>query len=125
MKHKLFKPFDLIVAAAVLLCAAILAVFFLPHGQAKTAVVRYRGAVLDTVELSSLEKEEIRSYELAEGVVTVRFDADGVSVIASPCCGQNCVHTGKLDKDGAAILCAPLALSITLSGDAEVDGMTG
>ena len=52
-------------------------------------------------------------------------DADGVRVTESPCKGQNCVHTGSVDKSGEAIVCLPLGFTVTLSGDGEYDGVTG
>ena len=99
-------------------------VHFLPKGEAKEAVVSYRGEVLERVLLSDLESFE-KTYMTEEGEILVRFERDGVSILSSSCEGQNCVHTSKITKAGEGVLCLPLGFSVLLSGDAAFDGVTG
>jgi hypothetical protein len=124
LKNKLFRRADAFVAAFVLLLAALLFLFLSPKEKGREAVVSYRGEVIDRVELSLAEPIE-KSYTTKEGTVRVLFAADGVSVVSSPCHGQNCVHTSKIEDAGEGILCLPLGFSVLLSGDGALDGVTG
>ena len=125
MKKTFLKRGDWIVLAALVLLALTMLLLFLPRHAAQTAVVRYRGEEIDRVRFASLQEEERRVYHLEEGEVTVCFSSMGVSVVASPCRGGDCIHTGTVEKEGAAILCAPLGFSVTLSGESDTDGITG
>ena len=124
MKNKLFRSSDLFVILAVVLLSSLLFLLFLPKGEAKEAVVSYRGKVLERVLLSDLEPFE-KTYMTEEGEILVRFERDGVSILSSSCEGQNCVHTSKITKAGEGVLCLPLGFSVLLSGDAAFDGVTG
>ena len=124
MNTKLFRKTDLVVVLLVLALFGVLFLFLAPRSEAREAVVSYRGAVLDRVDLSLAEPFE-KCYATEDGEVRVRFEGDGVSVLSSPCVGQNCVHTSKINKAGEGIVCLPLGFSVLLSGDGELDGVTG
>ena len=122
MKKALLKRADLVVIGAVLLSALLLAAPRLWRETAHTATVRCRGEILDTVVLG--EGEE-RVYTLPEGEVRVSFSAVGVSVVSSPCAGQDCVRTGTVGTAGDGVFCLPLGFSVTLSGQSDMDAVTG
>lgn len=124
MKNKLFRRADVFVAVSVLLLAALLFLLLSPKETGKEVVVSYRGEVIDRVDLSVTEPIE-KCYTTSEGDVCVLFSSDGVCVLSSPCRGQNCVHTSKIEKEGEGILCLPLGFSVLLSGDGALDGVTG
>lgn len=123
MKNKLFRRFDAVLIALVVLLSLLLLLLFSPKGAGREAVVSYRGEVIDRVTLSSEPFERVYSTE--KGEVRVRFESDGASVVSSPCVGQNCVHTAKATKAGEGVLCLPLAFSVVLSGEGALDGVTG
>ena len=123
MKNKLFRRFDAALIALVALLSLLLFLFFSPRGTAVEAVVSYRGEVVDRVTLSSEPFERV--YTTEKGDVCVRFESDGASVLSSPCAGQNCVHTAKISKAGASVLCVPRGFSVVLSGEGAFDGVTG
>ncbi len=106
----------------ILLFSLAIMIPFLMRDTAKTATVRRYGEIIDTVTLSA---EEERVYSFEEGDVRVRFSSEGVSILASPCAGKDCVHMGKVSEDGGGIFCLPLGFSVTLSGENEQDGVTG
>ena len=124
MKNKLFRRADVFVIVLVFLFAACLFLFLSPKEEASEAVVSYRGEVLDRVSLSRTEPLQ-KSYMTEKGELRVLFSRDGVSILSSPCTGQNCVHSSKIEKSGEGILCLPLGFSVLLSGDGELDGVTG
>ena len=119
------KRADVIIVCVILLIGFLLLFFFAPHGEGNVAVVRHGGAEIDRVDLAKLSVSEERTYWMDDGNVTVSFSADGVRILHSPCRGQNCVHSGKIHKNGAVIVCLPLAFDISMQGNAEFDGITG
>ncbi len=124
MKNKLFRRADVFIIVFVLLGSGFLFLFLSPKEEAREAVVFYRGEELDRVELLSAEPTE-KSYLTEEGEIRVLFSVDGVIVLSSPCKGQNCVHSSKIEKAGEGILCLPIGFSVLLSGDGALDGVTG
>jgi len=124
LKNKLFRRADVFIIVFVLLGSGFLFLFLSPKEEAREAVVFYRGEELDRVELLSAEPTE-KSYLTEEGEIRVLFSVDGVIVLSSPCKGQNCVHSSKIEKAGEGILCLPIGFSVLLSGDGALDGVTG
>jgi len=122
-----FSPWDLTVAAAVLLLSLVC---WLPlRTQAAegdlTAVLTADGAELDRVSLSALAEPQERTYTVNGMTLTVRFSADGVEVIDSTCPTLDCVHTGLISGPGKSIVCLPARLAIRLTGDGGVDAVVG
>lgn len=122
MRASFFKKADLLILVAVLLAALLLALPLIGRERAGRAEIRYRGELLDTVRLTETGE---KTYALPEGEVTVRFSPDGVSVLSSPCPGQDCVRTGWIRNEGEGIFCLPLGFSVVLSGEGAHDAITG
>ena len=122
---KLIKRADVIILCAILLMGLLLLLFFAPRGEGESVIVRLNGEEIDHVDLSRVAQAEERVYQTDAGEIVVSFAADGVRILHSPCRGQNCVHSGKVHKNGAAIVCLPLAFDIRVQGSAEFDGVTG
>lgn len=122
-----FSPWDLTVAAAVLLLSLVC---WLPlRTQAAegdlTAVLTADGTELARVSLSALTEPQERTYTVNGHTLTVRFSADGAEVIDSTCPTQDCVHTGHIHRPGRSIVCLPARFSIRLIGDGGVDAVVG
>ena len=122
-----FSPWDLTVAAVVLLLSLIC---WLPlRTQAAegdlTAVLTTDGTELARVPLSALTEPQERTYTVNGHTLTVRFSADGAEVIDSTCPTQDCVHTGHIHRPGRSIVCLPARFSIRLIGDGGVDAVVG
>lgn len=123
MKNKLFRRADVAVMLLVALIALLLFFLVTPQKEASCVTVRCRGEVLDTFFLD--EGERTLSYALPEGDVVLSVTPNGVSILSSPCKGQNCVHTGAVSQAGEAVICLPLGFTVTLSGSGAFDGITG
>lgn len=124
-----FSPWDLTVAAAVILLSLLC---WLPlraqaASGALTAVLTADGAELDRVRLDTLKEESQRQYTANGQTLTVVFSPDGVEVTASTCPTQDCVHTGHIGHAGQSIVCLPARFSIRLTGtdSSGVDAVVG
>ena len=122
MKNVIFRRNDFFLVLAILLLCALLALPLVMKGEAREAVVRYRGEVLDTVPLS-LNGERV--YTLPEGEVRVSFSEEGVAVLSSSCPNRDCIRMGRVLHEGGGVYCLPLAFSVTLTGESTFDGITG
>lgn len=112
----------------VAVCVVLLAVGILWTGgrgvgasDALTAVVFSDGAALDRVALRP-DVREIRAYSGNGYALRVAFDPDGVQVLASDCPTQDCLHTGKITRNGQSIVCLPARIVIRLEGGASPAG---
>ena len=111
-----------IYAVLVLLCAVL---FLLPLLQSAddglTAQIVADGAVIETVDLASLEGEETRTVNGCEIVLT----QSGVRVAAADCPDRLCVKTGEITRPGEAIACVPNRVVVTLkrAGGEPYDGV--
>lgn len=59
------------------------------------------------------------TVEGLRGPVTLVVDGDAVRVVASSCPDKLCVHRGAIAAPGAAIVCAPNAVTVRIGGDAD------
>lgn len=115
----LLKPFDIVICAAVIVCAVVL--WFLPVG--------IKGGEGDTVVVTTDDKDY--SYALADDAeyviesrgytVVIRISDKCVYVAESDCKDGVCVKSGKISKPGETIICAPARVCIRISGSAGVN----
>ncbi len=70
----------------------------------------------ETVEIHAGEmlfaRYALHHYQLVQvpgprGVTSVMIDRNGVRVLASPCPGKECVHSGIVRRSGQMIVCVP------------------
>lgn len=117
------RPGDgVIYAVLVLLCAALFALPLLQNADdGLTAQIVADGAVIETVDLSSLEAEETRLVNGCEIVLS----PSGVRVAAADCPDRLCVKTGEISRPGEAIACVPNRVVVTLkrAGGEPYDGV--
>lgn len=71
-----------------------------------------------------IDAPETYTVSTARGSITLRFEADGISVAATDCPDRICQRTGKIARKGESIVCAPLGVCVTL-GESDYDGVTG
>lgn len=129
---------DALVALAVVLLAAVLAIFQWRGGQAEglTAVVTVDGAAVDRFPPEAL-LESPRTYtgngytlEVACGLRGAVSPLDrqasdggpGLCVAVSDCPTQDCVHTGTITRSGQSIVCLPARIVIRLEGGETAPG---
>ena len=121
-------PWDLLPLAVVLLLAAGLAVWFwggLSSGGT-TAVVSVGTEEVQRIDLRSLQEPMTLTLDDLPYPVTVTLWNDGVEVTQSQCPGQDCMHSGKIQRSGESIVCLPNRLMIRLEGGkSAVDAVVG
>ena len=124
------KPngWDLLPAAAVILLAAVLVLYFGSGSAEKlTAVVSVDGR---EVERIAADVSAERTYTAGGCTLTVVFCPDGtpgVRMVSSDCPTQDCVHTGRISRAGQSIICLPAAFAVELTGgnSIRVDAVVG
>ena len=115
MKHILFKA-DIILFFAIVLAAALGIVFLSGSGQAQSAVIRVDGSVYQEVSLATDQTVRV-------GNVRIEVKDGAIAFVESDCPGQECVKAGWLKTPGATAACLPNRISITVSGESEVDAV--
>jgi len=63
-----------------------------------------------------LDEDQTIQVPGALGETTVHVQAGGVRVIASPCPGKDCMHSGKIRRSGQMIVCVPNRVVISIQG---------
>ncbi|MGI6167193.1 MAG: NusG domain II-containing protein [Eubacteriales bacterium] len=119
------SPGDIIATAAVLLAAVFLlaAGSFSGSGAGYVEItVRSRGT--ERFDLYHDREIEIESNGIT---LTVKIENGGVWVGHSDCPDQVCVYTGRIEKGGESIICAPAGVAITITGGGgrDVDHVAG
>lgn len=113
MKHILSKA-DIILFVIIVAIAVTGIILLSGSGSAASAVIRVDGKIVREVKLD---------VDQSFWVGDVRFEVkDGAIAFAqSDCPGQECVHAGWLSSPGSSMACLPNKVSVTLTGESEVD----
>lgn len=100
-------------AAAVLLC-------FLPGNKqpSSQAEIYLHGDLVKTVDLT-----ENQTFDITDRYCNVVRVMNGeISIVASDCPGQDCVHSGSISTMGRVLVCLPNGLEIRVTAaEADVD----
>ncbi len=113
MKHILSKA-DIVLFILIIAVAVTGIVWLSDSGKAQTAVIRADGKVVKQVRLDvdqSFCVDDVR-FEVKDGAI---------AFVESDCPGQECVHAGWLRSPGSSMACLPNKVSVTLTGESEVD----
>ena len=114
------KTGDFFVVACVILLAAIIWTAPLlrngKHGASVT--VECDGALVGTYRLDTDNEVD------ADGC-RIKIEDGKVYVAGSDCPDKVCIKTGKISKQGEAIICVPNRVSIKISGNGEIDAIAG
>ncbi len=113
MKHILSKA-DVILFILII-AVAFAGIFWMAGaGDAQSAVIRVNGKIVKEVGLD---------VDQSFWVGDVRFEVKDreIAFIESDCPGQECVHAGWLHSPGSSMACLPNKVSVTLTGESEVD----
>ncbi len=113
MKLMLSKA-DILLFIIIVVIAVSGIILLSGSGSAQSAVIRMNGQVVREVKLD---------VNQSFWVGNVRFEVkDGAITFAqSNCPGQECVHAGWLFSPGSSMACLPNKVSVTLTGESEVD----
>ena len=119
-----FQKGDLLAVAAALLLAAAVFALFLPREDPGDAVaeVYLDGELVWQLPLDTPTELEVSGDY--RNTVTVR---DGkIGITASDCPGEDCVHSGFIRSSGRSIVCLPNRLEIRIvSAPGDVDFVVG
>lgn len=115
-----FRAGDAAAIAAVVLAALAMIVFFLfsaAKGGAVTVRVYQDGELIREMPLSTDTEFTVRGDY--ENRITVR--GGRAAVTQSDCPGEDCVHSGWIDRPGRSIVCLPNRVEIRLEGGETAD----
>ena len=119
-----FQKGDLLAVVATMLLAAAVFFLFLPResGAPAVAEIYLDGQLIYQLPLDTPAEVEVSGDY--HNTVTVR---DGkISVTASDCPGEDCVHSGAVGTSGRSIVCLPNRLEIrVVSAPGDVDFVVG
>lgn len=119
-----FQKGDILAVAIVAVLAVAVALAFLPSGDTGEAQVEiyHQGQLVHTMPLS-----RDGSYTLTGTYTNVITVADGkVSVTASDCPGEDCVHSAAISSVGRSIVCLPNGVEVRIVGKTgDVDFVVG
>lgn len=107
---------DFIAVAAVLLVA--LALFLAPLSASNSA--QYVKIIADGKEqLVSIHED--REYIISSNghSLTVNIEDGEASILHSTCSDKVCVNSGKINRGGEVVVCAPALVSIEIVGETE------
>ena len=123
-EHLRFRKGDVLAIAAVLILAVAVAISYLPKdssGPVKAEVYR-EGELVKTIFL-----DEDTSFQIVGAYtneITVQNGA--ISITASDCPGEDCVHSGAIKATGRSIVCLPNEVEVrVVSGESDVDFVVG
>lgn len=119
-----FQKGDWAATAVVVLLAVFVALLFVPKASQKAAQVEiYQdGQLVKTMPLSSDGSFTLKGKYT--NVITVQNG--GVSVTASDCPGEDCVHSGKIHAAGRSVVCLPNGVEVRIVGKTDdVDFVVG
>ncbi len=113
MKIRFIKKADVIIIAVLLLIAAVLLLTkFLNTDNKLTARVIRNGEVVETIDLSRVEK----GYTIDLGNTKIMVEKNCISFADADCPDKLCVKCGRLTHAGDTAVCVPTRTVITVSG---------
>lgn len=115
--HSVFKKWDALLLAVVLVAAA-LSVGFAFRGGGEEIRVYVEGELRYTFSLS-----EDGEYGILDGRMIICISDGRAYVERSDCSEQLCVHSSPVSSEGGMIVCLPNRVVIEV-GDGEVDAVT-
>lgn len=103
---------DMLLVLCVVLAAGLLYLFFRPGDQGAWAVV-----TVDGEEQGRYALGEDRTVTIGEeDYNTLRIEDGTAAVIEANCGDHTCVRTGRISREGEAIVCLPHRLVVTIVG---------
>lgn len=118
-----FQKGDIFAIALVVALAVITVFCFLPkESESCVAEIYQAGERIETLDL----REDQTVLVTGKYHNTVTVSGGKVSITASDCPGEDCVHSGAIDAPGRSIVCLPNAVEVRVVGAAsDVDFVVG
>lgn len=121
---KVIKRGDIILFILILLSSLITLTLFSglfspkdPEEREKTLVITKNGS---EYMRCSLEKD--REIDLGTNLIAV--EGGSVYMKRADCKNQICVHSGRISAAGQMIVCLPNRITVKITGEEELDGIT-
>lgn len=119
-----FQKGDILAIALVVFLAVVTVFCFLPKEETVACEVQIyqNGQLLKTLDLTR-DQEMTVSGKYRNTIAVM----DGkVSITASDCPGEDCVHSGAISAPGRSIVCLPNGVEVRVTGKAsDVDFVVG
>ncbi len=121
MQKKLIQKSDVIFTVVIVAAVLLMWLFMIPKESGTQAVIRQDGNVIATLPLSRDAQYEVvgkyhNTFEIKDGAIFV---------LRTDCPNHQCQKTGAVLSAGQTIVCAPNSVSVTISGEESIDGVTG
>ncbi len=113
VQKKVSVPDIILISAVVLICAASFFVLFSPKETARVF------SVTTPYWSHSYPLSDNASFDVESKGISLRIEVENgaVSVVSSSCPDHVCEQTGKISKNGQAIICIPAQVVIEISGE--------
>jgi hypothetical protein len=115
MKNRVFGKVDLILIAAVTVCALL---FIFMRGSASdggTAVITVNSSVIEELNLKEIKERTVITPD-TDPKVTIVAENGEIYFESSECRDKICVRTGRLSKPGDTAVCLPAKTVVSITG---------
>lgn len=114
------------VAAAALVCAAVIILRGTVGAQNRTAVIYHNGEVIREINLDLLSEPVEFDISSDGHINTVRAERGRIRMLSADCPDKICVNQGWIDNGAVPIVCLPHKITIEIKGGAdEIDAAAG
>ena len=113
---RILSPADIILFAVIVAAAVLGIVLMSGSGSGSSAIIRVDGEVYREVDLGVDQTIDIDG-------VRIEVRAGAIAFIESDCAAHTCIKTGWLSVPGASAACLPNRISVTVTGQSEVDAV--
>lgn len=116
---KLITKKDFILLVVVLIIGVAGISFMNSANQGTTAQIKVDGKVDETIQLDG------ESFEKEINGVIICCENGEIYVKESSCPDKVCVRSGRISKAGEGIICVPNRVAVEISGEKQLDALTG
>ena len=119
---KLFRCWDILVYACIVLVAALLFCFGLKSSDTSSLVVK----IGNEEKVYSLQNDRVFNVKNNGHTMVVQIKDGTVSVKSTDCPDKVCLHSGAISRTSQIIVCAPAEISLRIVGNekGEYDAIT-
>lgn len=118
---KILKKGDLLIILSVALISALwFLISLLSFGERQQVRIYLDGEINQIIDLSSVENEQIISFDGCE----IRITENGACFLSSDCPDGLCVKRGMMTHSGDVMACVPKDITVEITGGRAVDGIS-
>ena len=120
--------FDILLGlfVVVISLSIFLSLVFKKYDDNLYAVIYYHNEVYDKIDLSSVTKEETKTYDFDGRIVVVKYSHNKISVKSADCNDHTCVKMGSTSSPNKPIVCMDIGFIIKIeTKDNNLDVVVG